>query len=236
MQLSEGDPVFGSSFADGEWLSADLQDDNLGRFYVTSSPGFECEAPPRNAGGGPCPTSSSGASAGQSGIVRSRSGSTAARGPGWEQTRQSLIDWRGNRCSVPPELAAAKVIVHQRLDAAVIDIATASGTFIARHQVAGAGLGARSATPATSPPPKPGSALFQVINQCFLKTPIVITTNRHVGAWGEILGDTTAAAAMLDRLLHRSVVITLDGASYRLRNHHAVADELRRVTTGTKLR
>ena len=37
-----------------------------------------------------------------------------------------------------------------------------------------------------------------------------------VGAWGEILGDTTVAAAMLDRLLHRSVVINLDGDSYRL--------------------
>jgi IstB-like ATP binding protein len=38
-------------------------------------------------------------------------------------------------------------------------------------------------------------------------------------AWGEILGDTTVAAAMLDRLLHRSVVINLDGDSYRLRDH-----------------
>ena len=65
---------------------------------------------------------------------------------------------------------------------------------------------------------------------------IVITTNRPVGAWGEILGDTTVAAAMLDRLLHRSVVVTLDGGSYRLRNHHAAADELRRVTTGTNQR
>ncbi|MGO1234762.1 ATP-binding protein, partial [Microbacterium gubbeenense] len=46
----------------------------------------------------------------------------------------------------------------------------------------------------------------------------------------------TVAAAMLDRLLHRSVVITLDGASYRLRNHHAAADEIRRATTGTNLR
>lgn len=64
----------------------------------------------------------------------------------------------------------------------------------------------------------------------------MLTTNRHVGAWGEILGDTTVAAALLDRLLHRSVVVTLDGASYRLRNHHAAADELRRVTTGTNLR
>ncbi len=87
--------------------------------------------------------------------------------------------------------------------------------------------------------PLPGeaaSALFQVINQRYLRTSIVITTNRPVGAWGEILGDTTVAAAMLDRLLHRSVVITLDGASYRLRNHANAADELRRVTTGTNLR
>ncbi|GAA4814929.1 hypothetical protein GCM10023353_20490 [Tomitella cavernea] len=63
----------------------------------------------------------------------------------------------------------------------------------------------------------------------------MITTNRPVGAWGEILGDTTVAAAMLDRLLHRSVVVPLDGASYRLRNHHAAAEEIRRATTGTNL-
>jgi len=85
-------------------------------------------------------------------------------------------------------------------------------------------------------PAEAASALFQVINQRYLKTSIVITTNRPVGAWGEILGDTTVAAAMLDRLLHRSVVITLDGASYRLRNHAAASDELRRITTGTNLR
>ena len=56
-------------------------------------------------------------------------------------TRQALIDWRGNRYSVPPELAAAKVVVHQRLGAAVIDIATVSGAVIARHRVAESGLG-----------------------------------------------------------------------------------------------
>ncbi len=56
-------------------------------------------------------------------------------------TRQALIDWRGNRYSVPPELAAAKVVVQQRLGTAVIDIATASGAVIARHRVAEPGLG-----------------------------------------------------------------------------------------------
>jgi hypothetical protein len=66
-----------------------------------------------------------------------------------------------------------------------------------------------------------------------LKTSIVITTNRGVGAWGEILGDTTVAAAMLDRLLHRSVVINLDGESYRLRDHQA-PETLRRAITGNR--
>ena len=85
--------------------------------------------------------------------------------------------------------------------------------------------------------PLPGeaaSALFQVVAQRYMKTSIVITTNRGVGEWGEILGDTTVAAAMLDRLLHRSVVLNLDGDSYRLRDHHARAENLRKATTGTR--
>ena len=85
--------------------------------------------------------------------------------------------------------------------------------------------------------PLPGeaaSALFQVVSQRYLKTSIVLTTNRGVASWGEVLGDTTVAAAMLDRLLHRSVVINLDGESYRLRDHHAATDALRRATTGTR--
>jgi hypothetical protein len=53
-------------------------------------------------------------------------------------------------------------------------------------------------------------------------------------AAGALLGDTTVAAAMLDRLLHRSVVLNLDGGSYRLRDHHARTDNLRRAATGTR--
>ena len=63
----------------------------------------------------------------------------------------------------------------------------------------------------------------------------MLTTNRPVGSWGEILGDTTVAAALLDRLFpHRCVVLTLDGDSDRLRDHHAAAETLRRATTGTR--
>ena len=85
--------------------------------------------------------------------------------------------------------------------------------------------------------PLPGeaaSALFQVVSQRYLKTSIILTTNRGVAGWGEVLGDTTVAAAMLDRLLHRSVVLNLDGESYRLRDHHARNDALRSTATGTR--
>jgi DNA replication protein DnaC len=78
-------------------------------------------------------------------------------------------------------------------------------------------------------PSEAASALFQVVSQRYLKTSIIITTNRPVGSWGEILGDNTIAAALLDRLLHRSVVLHLDGQSYRLRDHQAAADKLRRA-------
>ena len=79
-------------------------------------------------------------------------------------------------------------------------------------------------------PAEAASALFQVINQRYLKTSIVLTTNRPITSWGEVLGDTTVAAALLDRLLHRSVVLDITGESYRLRDHHARADTLRRAT------
>ncbi|WP_422117680.1 IS21/IS408/IS1162 family transposase [Brachybacterium sp. UNK5269] len=56
-------------------------------------------------------------------------------------SRQALINWRGNRYSVPPELAAATVTIHQRPGADSIDITTAAGAVVARHQLAQPGLG-----------------------------------------------------------------------------------------------
>ena len=53
------------------------------------------------------------------------------------------------------------------------------------------------------------------------------TMERKVAAWGDIFADTTIAAAMLDRLLHRSVVFTISGDSYRLRAYQAQARKQR---------
>jgi len=75
-------------------------------------------------------------------------------------------------------------------------------------------------------PAEDANALFQVISQRYLNGSIILTTNRGVASWGEIFDDTTVAAAMLDRLLHRSVVFNITGDSYRMRAHRARARKL----------
>jgi len=79
-------------------------------------------------------------------------------------------------------------------------------------------------------PADAAAALFQVVSQRHLKTSIVLTTNRGISSWGSVFGDEMLAAAMLDRLLDRSVVLHLDGDSYRLRAHHARAEHLRQAS------
>lgn len=80
-------------------------------------------------------------------------------------------------------------------------------------------------------PPEASSALFQVVARRYLKGSIVLTTNRGITEWGEIFDDSTVAAAMLDRLLHRAAVVAIDGESYRLRTHQARIDQLRKGIT-----
>ncbi|CCQ13370.1 putative transposase [Rhodococcus sp. AW25M09] len=57
-------------------------------------------------------------------------------------SRQALVSYRGNRYSVPPELASAAVTVTQVLGTDVIDIVTTSNITIARHRLAADGTGA----------------------------------------------------------------------------------------------
>jgi DNA replication protein DnaC len=71
------------------------------------------------------------------------------------------------------------------------------------------------------------AALFQVITQRHFKGSIILTTNLGIPSWGKIFDDPMVAAAMLDRLLHRSVVLNITGESYRMRAHRARAGKLR---------
>ena len=58
---------------------------------------------------------------------------------------------------------------------------------------------------------------FQLIASRYEQGSVIITSNLPFGKWGEIFGDDTIAAAMIDRLVHHAEVVNLDGESYRTR-------------------
>jgi len=64
-----------------------------------------------------------------------------------------------------------------------------------------------------------GNLFFQLVNARYEKGAMILTSNRGFAEWGEIFGDPVVATALLDRLLHHAVVVQIEGASYRLRNH-----------------
>jgi DNA replication protein DnaC len=67
--------------------------------------------------------------------------------------------------------------------------------------------------------PGGGNLFFQLVNARYERGSMILTSNRGFAEWGEVFGDNVVATALLDRLLHHAVVIQIEGASYRLRQH-----------------
>ena len=58
---------------------------------------------------------------------------------------------------------------------------------------------------------------FQLVARRYEKGSMLITTNQLVAQWGAVFGDDVLAAAILDRLLHHSHTLVIQGESFRLR-------------------
>ncbi len=58
--------------------------------------------------------------------------------------------------------------------------------------------------------------LFQVFSERYEKGSIMITSNLEFGEWGNIFNDEIMAAAIIDRLIHNSIIKSFKGPSYRL--------------------
>ena len=173
---------------------------------------------------------------------------------------QALVAWRGNRYSLAP--AGAGLVVrtdsrrqapprqdahpHQRRHGRIAarDARERRRASRRRHRHGRLhGSRQRKEHPAMTPPIAPATAEQAAAYQRLrghLAALKLSTAAEHLpavldAARAERLTVTvTAAAALLDRLLHRSVVINLDGASYRLREHQARNETLRATTTGTR--
>ena len=59
---------------------------------------------------------------------------------------------------------------------------------------------------------------FQFVSCRYEKGSIILTTNKSFDQWGQVFGDDVIASAILDRLLHHSHIIAINGPSYRLKD------------------
>ena len=76
--------------------------------------------------------------------------------------------------------------------------------------------------------PGGGNLFFQLVHARYEKGAMILTSNRGFAEWGSVFGDAVVATALLDRLLHHAVVVQIEGASYRLRQHaDLIPDALR---------
>ena len=64
---------------------------------------------------------------------------------------------------------------------------------------------------------------FQLVARRYEKGSLLVTTNQPVTQWGAVFGDEMTASAILDRLLHHSYTMLIQGESYRLRQKKRAA-------------
>jgi DNA replication protein DnaC len=58
---------------------------------------------------------------------------------------------------------------------------------------------------------------FQLVSSRYEHASLILTSNLAFSGWANVFGDQVVAAAMIDRIVHHADVLTLKGASYRLR-------------------
>jgi len=59
--------------------------------------------------------------------------------------------------------------------------------------------------------------LFEVVSRRYHQRSTIITTNKIFADWKEVFPNAASVVALIDRLVHRAEIITIDGDSYRLK-------------------
>ncbi len=60
---------------------------------------------------------------------------------------------------------------------------------------------------------------FQVVARRYERGSLILTSNLTFGSWDSAFaGDSVLTAAMLDRVLHHSTIVSINGESFRLKD------------------
>lgn len=76
--------------------------------------------------------------------------------------------------------------------------------------------------------------LFELVNRRHEQKSTLITTNRSFGDWHEVFPNAACVVPIIDRLIHKSEVISIEGESYRLKEAKEQAEKRARQRRGAK--
>lgn len=69
--------------------------------------------------------------------------------------------------------------------------------------------------------------LFEIINQRYEQRSTLVTTNRPFAEWNEVFPNAACVVSLIDRLVHHSEIIAIEGESYRMKEAKDQAAERR---------
>jgi len=82
--------------------------------------------------------------------------------------------------------------------------------------------------------------LFDIVSRRYEEKSTLITTNRPFSEWSEVFPNAACVVSLVDRLLHHSEILSIEGESYRLKEakehqqQQAVSRKKRKATTRKK--
>jgi DNA replication protein DnaC len=65
--------------------------------------------------------------------------------------------------------------------------------------------------------PRYADLLFEVVTRRYQHRATILTTNKPFGEWSEVFPNAACVVTLVDRLVHRSEILSLSGDSYRLK-------------------
>lgn len=74
--------------------------------------------------------------------------------------------------------------------------------------------------------------LFEVVTRRYgEKRPILVSTNKTFGEWNEVFPNAACVVTLVDRLIHRSEIVHIEGESYRLKEAKERAERRKKAKT-----
>lgn len=76
--------------------------------------------------------------------------------------------------------------------------------------------------------------LFEIVNRRYENKPTIVTTNRPFTEWGDVFPNAACVISIVDRLIHHSEIIVIEGESYRIKEAKERAGRKKKRTSKPK--